>query len=49
MAMQLILYGCGGIGRNALNFFGKERVACFLRQSGWPDPGKIWYKSDFRG
>lgn len=34
MAMQLILYGCGGIGRNALNFFGKERVACFCDSQG---------------
>lgn len=29
MAMQLILCGCGGIGRKALNYFGKEVVACF--------------------
>lgn len=29
MSMQLILYGCGGIGKKAMDFFGKEAVACF--------------------
>lgn len=29
MSMQLILYGCGGIGKKAMDFFGKEAVAYF--------------------
>lgn len=34
MAMQLVLYGCGGIGKKALDFFGKEAVACFCDSQG---------------
>ncbi|GEM_PF-351722 len=29
MAVRIILYGCGNIGREALDFFGEENIACF--------------------
>lgn len=29
MTANIILYGCGGIGKKALDYFGKEAVACF--------------------
>lgn len=29
MAEQIILYGCGGIGQQAFDYFGEQAVACF--------------------
>lgn len=34
MAVQIILYGCGGIGKKALDLFGREKIACFCDSRG---------------